>query len=189
MQIDRQNYLLFPHDNAPTAAGNGAASGAAAPAAGQPHARAPATVASEVGVAHAASAVLNIQWPDDPVTVRNRGEAPVYSPVRKAVGRDDADVDGQAQAHQRALERNSGVFTQLTVNKDGVLVAKAQASAESKQPDFVALAVSAMREFSDEAERVKAAQPPAAEAPPSATGWGKLKDLQHQFASRFKALA
>jgi len=189
MQIDRYNHLLFPRDNAPTAAGNGSASGAAVPAAGQSHARVPATVANEAGLAHAASAVLNIQWPDDPATVRNRGEAAVYSPVRKAVGGDDADVDTQAQAHQSALERNTGVFTRLTVNKDGVLVAKPQAKTEAKQPDFVALAVSAMREFSDEAERVKAAQPPAAEQPAaSTTGWGKLKDLQ-QLAARFKVFA
>ncbi len=189
MQIDRQNYLLLPRDNAPTATGNGSASGAAAPAAGHSQGRVPATVASDTGLAHAASAVLNIQWPDDPAVARNRGDAAVYSPVRRAVGRDEADAETQAQDHQRAVERNTGVFTRLTVNKDGVLVAKPQTAVEAKQPDFVALAVSAMREFSDEAERAKAARAPTEEvASPPATGWGKLKDLQH-LAARFNMFA
>ena len=74
-------------------------------------------------------------------------------------------------------------------NKDGVLSARAQPAAQDKQPDFVALAVSAMREFSDEAERLKAALPPAAtEGPTAGMGWGKLQGLQ-QLAARFKAFA
>jgi len=190
MQIDRYNHLLFPRDNAPTATGNGSASGALASGVEQPQARVPSAVASEVGATHTGSVVLNIQWPDDPATARNRGEAAVYSPVRKAVGRDDADADDQIQAHQRALDRNAGVFTQLTVNQDGVLVAKPQATLDAKQPNFVALAVSAMREFSDEAERQKTMQaPPATEqASPAATGWGKLRDLQ-QLAAKFNVFA
>ncbi len=186
MQIDRNNHLLFPRDNAPTATGNGSAAGALASGVTQPHARMPAPVASDVGSAHAESVVLKIQWPDDPATARNHRDAAVYAPARKAVARDDADTDTQAQDHQRALDRNTGIFTRLTVNKDGVLVARPQA--EARQPDFVALAVSAMREFSDEAERQKTQAPAAAEAPAGGMPWGRLKDLQ-QLAAKFNVFA
>lgn len=187
MQIDRYNHLLFPRDNAPTATGKEPASGAGASGVAQPQARVPAAVASEVGAARAESVVLKIQWPDDPATARNDADAGVYAPARKAVPRDDADTDTQALDHQRALDRNTGVFTRLTVNKDGVLVAKPQA--EARQPDFVALAVSAMREFSDEAERQKTQAPAAAaEAPAGGMAWGRLKDLQ-QLAAKFNVFA
>lgn len=186
MQIDRYNHLLFPRDNAPTATGNDSASGALAAGLAQPQTRVPAAVASEVGAARAESVVLKIQWPDDPATARNGADAGVYAPARKAVARDDVDTDTQAQDHQRALDRNTGVFTRLTVNKDGVLVAKPQA--EARQPDFVALAVSAMREFSDEAERQKTQAPAAAEAPAGGMAWGRLKDLQ-QLAAKFNVFA
>ena len=185
MQIDRYNHLLFPRDHASSATANGAASGVDASGGARPRASVPGAAASDIGTARAESMVLKIQWPD--AVARGVAEA-VYTVDRKGEAPLDSDADSQAQAHQRAVERNAGVFTQLTVNKDGVLVARPQAATESKQPDFVALAVSAMREFSDEAERQKAAQPPVAEQASPATGWGRLKDLQ-QFAARFKVFA
>jgi len=189
MQIDRYNHLLFPRDNAPTATGNESASGAPASGMTQPQARVSAASAGEAGVARAESVVLKIQWPDDAAVQRTRADAAVYAPASKVPARDDTDADSQAQEHQRALDRNTGVFTRLSVSKDGVLVADPQATPQVKQPDFVALAVSAMREFSDEAERQKAVQAPAAEsASPAATGWGKLRDLQ-QLAARFNVFA
>ena len=95
------------------------------------------------------------------------------------------DSESQAADHQRAVDRNAGVFTQITLNKDGVLVAKPQPA--GKQPDFVALAVSAMREFSDEADRLKA-QSFDFNAPPAEMSWGSLKSLQ-QLAAKFNVFA
>lgn len=181
MQIDRYNHLHFPRDNAPTATGNGSASGALAPGVASPQAGVADAALPDAAAPRAESVVLKIQWPGD--ATRGRADAAVYAPNRPNVARDDTDTDSQAQAHQRALDRNNGVFTRLTVNPDGVLVAKPQAATESRQPDFVALAVSAMREFSDEAERQKSVAAPAAEpASQAPTGWSKL-------AARFNVFA
>jgi hypothetical protein len=53
----------------------------------------------------------------------------------------------------------------------------------SGQPDFVSVAVSAMRELRDQSERQQAAQGPAA-APAHTSGWSL-----HSLAARFKAFA
>jgi hypothetical protein len=81
------------------------------------------------------------------------------------------------------VDRNAGIFTRITLNKDGVMVAKPQPAGEAKQPDFVALAVSAMREFSDEADRQKAKSFDFSAAP-AEIPWGRFKGLQ-QLAAKF----
>lgn len=188
MQIDRYNHLQFPRDNAPASTGNESSAAAVAQGLTKPQARVSAGP-TEQGVARSESVVLKIQWPDSMTSEAARGDAPVYSNARKAVARGDtdADSDNQAQEHQRAVDRNAGVFTQITLNKDGVLVAKPQAAAQAKQPDFVALAVSAMREFSDEAERQKVRSFDFNEAP-AEMPWNKLKGLQ-QLAAKFNVFA
>lgn len=89
--------------------------------------------------------------------------------------------------HQRAQERSASAVTALKVDADGILVAR--------QPDFVSVAVSAMREFKDEAERQKhyaqtsLAVPPAPIATESSdASTSPLRGLQ-QLASRLNLFA
>ncbi len=187
MQIDRYNYLQFPRDNSANAPGNDGASAAPGSGLAKAHAK-PAPVAPQTGSARSDSVVLKIQWPDSPSGDAIKADAPVYSKTQgNTAALDTATPDSQLQDHLRAVDRNAGMFTQITLNKDGVLVAKPQPAAQAKAPDFVALAVSAMREFSDENDRLKArasvSNAPAPEAPRSA-----LKGLQ-QLAAKFNVFA
>ena len=191
MQIDRFNYLQFPRDNSANAAPNDSTSAANGAGVGQTKTKTQVPpIAAPVAPAnlHADSVVLKIQWPDARSTGATEADAPVYSNARKPVAPTPDTGDNQSQDHQKAVLRNAGVFTQITLSKDGVLVAKPQAVSEAKQPDFVALAVSAMREFSDEAQRVKLrafdASAVAPEAPRST-----IKGGLQQLAARFNVFA
>jgi hypothetical protein len=188
MQIDRYTHLQFPRNNTPIASEN--ESSGAPPRSGlsKPQVQLP-TPALEALQRRAESVVLKVQFPDGATKPANRADAGVYTDGRKTVAVGDAQGDGESQAadHQRAIDRNAGIFTQITLNKDGVLVAKPQPTGEAKQPDFVALAVSAMREFSDEADRQKA-QSFDFNAVPTELPWGRLKSLQ-QLAAKFNVFA
>jgi len=187
MQIDRYNYLQFPRENPSQAAGS--ESTATVPGADVAKSSVPTAVAQVTGnSAPVGSVVLKIQSPDGALADAAARETTVYSAVRKTTAPATAAPDSQALEHQRAVDRNAGVFTQITLNKDGVLVAKPQASADTKAPDFVALAVSAMREFSDEADRVKARAAATSAAAPEAPRSSPFKGLQ-QLAARFNVFA
>lgn len=189
MQIDRYQHLQFPLDNSANAPGKDAAPGATVSALARSQPRPVADVASARDAGPAASVVLRIQYPGSQPVDASAAQSPVYTNSRKAVApaSSDGDADDANAGHQEAVSRNAGVFTQITLDKAGVLVAKTQPSGDAKQPDFVALAVSAMREFSDEADRQKArsAGPNAA---PAEMPWAKLKGLQ-QLAARFNVFA
>lgn len=188
MQIDRYNHLSFPRDSSnPATSGKQPAPAAIAPALAKPQAA--GDVARDGEGARNGSVVLKIQLPD------SVADAAVYSHGRKIGATEDQDADAHCQArnHQQAVDRNSGVFTQIMLNKDGVLVARPQPAASAREPDFVALAVSAMREFSDEHERQKvrsadANVAPAANPTPAETPWTTLKGLQ-QFAAKLNVFA
>nr|WP_295769732.1 hypothetical protein [Rhodoferax sp.] len=105
----------------------------------------------------------------------------------------DADTGTMSRDHQLAVDRNAGTLTQISLNKDGVLVArKAQpTTSQDKQPDFVALAVSAMREYSDEHDRQKVrstTETPAATVAPTEAHLSAFKGLQ-QIAAKFHVFA
>lgn len=189
MQIDRYHHLQFPLDNSANAPGNDAAPGAAASALARSQPKAVAGVVSARDTSPTASVVLKIQFPGSNPADASAAQSPVYSNGRKAVtpGASDNDADDANAGHQEALSRNAGVFTQITLDKAGVLVAKTQLGGDAKQPDFVALAVSAMREFSDEADRQKA-RSIGPDAAPAEMPWTKLKGLQ-QLAARFNVFA
>ena len=186
MQVDRYNHLQFPRDaqaggQNPAAMGkdaqstsggvagvlakpqSGVAPPAAAPAAGRPD-----------GV------VLKIQWPGGAQGAAHAADAALYAPGRRVAASDDADTSAMARGHQIAVDRNAGIDTQISVDKDGVLIARPHPVAPDKQPDFVALAVSAMREYSDEHDRqkVRSATPDNAPAV-TEPHWSPLKGLQH----------
>ncbi len=185
MQIDRFSHLQFPRHNMPNASEN--ESSGVPPRAGLTKSQEQLPVPAVNGKpARAESVVMKVQLPE---SASARAQVAVYADSRKPVSAGDTKADAEIQAaeHQRAIDRNAGVYTQITLNKDGVLVTKPQTAGASKPPDFVALAVSAMREFSDEAERQKTqsfdAAASAVERP-----WGGLKGLQH-LAAKFKAFA
>jgi hypothetical protein len=187
MQIDRYQHLKFPLDMPSGASGDTAANATPSTGAGKSRVASPPPASGPLTV-HADSVVLRVQFPDAASADPLGSGTPVYSDARKASAPiDDRDEAALAAEHQRALDRNAGTFTQITLNKDGVLVAKPQPAREAASPDFVSLAVSAMREFSDEAERLKARSVTTAEVP-SETPWGSLKSLQ-QLAAKFNVFA
>lgn len=190
MQIDRFNHLQFPRDNTAAQTGKDGAANPLAPGLNKAAAKA-LPVQAQAPTARAGGVVLKIQFPEGTATDAVRTPGDVYAPARPVVARSDADADNQAIDHQRALERNAGTFTPMSISKDGVLVARPaqplQSAPETQQPDFVALAVSAMREFSDAAEREKVRVFDLHQAPPE-QAHGKFKGLQ-QLAARFNVFA
>lgn len=189
MQIDRFTHLQFPRHNMPSASEN--ESSGVPPRTGSAKSQGPLPMPATDGkAARADSVVMKVQFPEGGATPEMQANMGIYTDIRRPSGvASDATVESDAQIaeHQRAIDRNAGVFTQITLNKDGVLVAKPQMVGLAKQPDFVALAVSAMREFSDEAERQKAHSFDPSE-PASNSAWGGLKGLQH-LAAKFNVFA
>ncbi len=188
MQIDRYTHLHFPSNNTTIASDEALSDATSRAGLSKPPTQSPAPASQSVLV-RAESVVLKVQFPGGGVSQATQPVAGTYTDGRKFVAGSDPQVDSESQAadHQRAVDRNAGVFTQITLNKDGVLVAKPQPAGVVKQPDFVALAVSAMREFSDEAERQKA-QSFDFNAAPAEMPWGRLKSLQ-QLAAKFNVFA
>jgi hypothetical protein len=188
MQIDRFNHLQIPSHNMPGASENESSGVPSRVGLTKPQSQLTAPAPEDAAVlAH--SVVLKIQFPDGGATQTDRSDVVVYADSRKSVATAGAQTDSASLAanHQRAMDRNAGIFTQITLNKDGVMVAKSQPAGEAKPPDFVALAVSAMREFSDEAERQKV-QSFDFNAAPAEIPWGRLKGLQ-QLAAKFNVFA
>ena len=188
MQIDRYNHLQYPRNNTPVASDAEPSGVAQRAGLTKPQGQLPAS-APEGQQHRPESVVLQVQFPGGGASPVVRADAAVYTDGRKSNAGGDAQADRESQAanHQQAVDRNAGVFTQITINKDGVLVAKPQSAGDAKQPDFVALAVSAMREFSDEADRLKA-QSYDFNAPPVEMSWGRVKSLQ-QLAAKFNVFA
>lgn len=208
MQVDRYNHLLFPRDATAGASGNTnnsntnpAATGkeAASSAAGAAGLQAKPQQRAALGAppdARAASrnesVVLKIQWPDGSSGAKP-ADIPLYTPGRRMQAGGDAihsnNTDAMAREHQLAVDRQTagGSVTPLAVTKDGVLVAaKTPQGTEQKQdaqPDFVALAVSALREYRDDPERQRVNTAAQAES-----HWSALKGLQ-QIAAKLNVFA
>ncbi len=150
MQIDRLNHLKFPTDTSAALTGK---EGPSTSPLTYGRLRAPNPAAADIALERAhgqqSSTVLQL-----------KGEAAspsVYSNGRPSLAQqdDDMDVHSMSLDHQLALERTKDTFTQLTVRPDGVMVAKQHSSVTANQPEFVTLAVTAMRDFADAAERNK----------------------------------
>ncbi len=174
MQIDRLNHLLFPPDSKLPAGKD-----ASLPATAAPVARVARQQAGEQGDPQSlpvlSSVVLSIQ---SDAGSPAKDASPVYDAGRKAAApSDNADADRMTAQHQKAMDRHVGVQTRIAVDKDGVLVAKPVAK------DFVFHAVSAMRDYADEMERLKAARAGQEGASASA-----MRALQ-QISSKLKAFA
>lgn len=204
MSIDRLHHLRFPADLGPVArstepvpadpTGLGTVADSEAPEskaagakAGAPRLTARVPTLSERIEPTQVSVVVTIQ--SDAQTHAAAAEPVVYGNTRKvaAPANEEADLAAMEAAHQRAQERSANAVTALKVDANGIVVAR--------QPDFVSVAVSAMREFKDEAERQKryaqaslAATPSPIATEPSNASASPLRGLQ-QLASRLNLFA
>jgi hypothetical protein len=193
MQIGHFNHLNFPRGSKlplsantddSTAAANGAATpglGATAPAPElTPPPDVPGVVLKLQSDAAAANARLD-KWQ-------------VYTDGRKAAANGntsndtDGDIERMAKQYNEAVLRNAGNSTTLAVDKDGVLVAGAASAATSKPADFVTFAVSAMRDYADEQERLRAASQTNGGTSAASLIPRSLAEVQ-KLASRFKLFA
>lgn len=172
MQVDRYNHLLFPRDATTGNAGNNPtatdkepapAKAGAAGLQAKPHSAAWGAQADARVANRTESVVLKIQWPDG--TGTKPADIPLYTPGgRMPVAR---EVDSKAEVP---------------------VPSKLPQAAEQQpaQPDFVALAVSALREYRDDPERQRVGtQAPAAAAE---THWSALRGLQ-QIAAKLNVFA
>jgi hypothetical protein len=202
MQVDRYNHLLFPRDatagnssgnnSNPAAAGKESAPAKAGGAAGlqaKPQPTGWGAQADARPTSRTESVVLKIQWPDG--TDAKPTDIPLYTPGRRMPAAGDADTGSMAREHQLAVGRQADSITPIAVSKDGVLVVAKPVQAAPQpesdaQPDFVALAVSALREYRDDPERQRVGKPLPAPAPEA--HWSALKGLQ-QIAAKLNVFA
>ena len=180
MQIDRVNTLIFPPDSAVLSAARDGAQAVSSQATKRPMLLPEADRYDP----KPGSVVVRIQSDSAKST-----ETPVYSDGRKSTAAvsDDADLGAMALEHQQAIDRNAGTFTQMTLGKDGVLSAKQMPASTAKPPDFVTFAVTAMRDYADEAERLKKSAPSVASVSGDLIA-GKFRSLQ-QLAAKFSKFA
>jgi len=75
-------------------------------------------------------------------------EQTIYS-RGKALGGQKIDLNNMTLENQLALGRNQGVFTKITLSKDGVLLAQPDPARKAQAPEFVSSAVTAMRDFQE----------------------------------------
>ena len=190
MQIGQLNHLNYP--NLGNQAANGAAAGDAGSAAGTSAKSSgrSAAAATAAPVQDAVGVILKLQADISAQPSVALQKDLVYSDGRQRTTAPDADADTRrmAEQHRLALERTAGTSTPLVVDKDGVLVTQAAASAnaaaeDSASTDFVTFAVKTMRDYADEQARLK---------PQAAAGEGtgsliphSLADIQ-KLAARFK---
>jgi hypothetical protein len=186
MQIGLLNHLNFPKGSNPLLAANTddgnatAAEGAATSARG---AVSPALTPAQ----DAPGVILKLQ--SEAATIgAGQAKALVYTNGHKSAAAAASDIDRMARQHSEALLRNAGSTTQLTIDKDGVLVAGAASAANAKPQDFVTFAVSAMRDYADEQERLKSAGATGDGASASSIIPRSLAEVQ-KMAARFKLFA
>ena len=210
MQIERLNYLVFPPESKPPAGAKDTSTSKSAtpPVLSTPTLARPSipVLNDRVEDAIAPSAVVIISTPiAKPKDIANTA-APYYSREGKTSAPPATpNLEAMEQAHQRATERASersaSAVPQLSLDKDGIMVARPLVSDTSHatsptgsafshihpQGDFVSLAVSAMRQFKDDTERQNRYATALVPTPPEGPV-GPLRSLQ-QLASRFNLFA
>ena len=188
MQIGQLNHLNLPKSSNPLLAANAGDDGTAA-AGGTATSGAGAALPVPTVAHDAPGVVLKLQ---SEATTAGAGlvKGLVYSNGRKSAASSDVDSDTErmAQQHSQAVLRNAGSTTRLTLDKDGVLVAGAASTADSKPQDFVTFAVSAMRDYADEQERLKTAAQASEGATAASIIPRSLAEVQ-KLAARFKLFA
>ena len=91
------------------------------------------------------------------------------------------DLSNMTLENQLVLGKNQGVFTKITLSKDGILLAKPGVAADGKSPEFVTSAVTAMRDFQEGIALLKE-QAPDAGSKGHGFFSGGLRSLQHAAA-------
>lgn len=181
MQVNRSNsiQLVFPPVS-PQA--NGAAP-VAAPATA-PLKPAPAAPAQDSGVIYTASAPVLVDVLLEPPTAEPTPPTAIAAaPAEPAPSKTgDANFENLSLQNQLELGRSSGVFTKITLSKDGVLVLKPTGAA--KAADFATAAAATMKDFEEGIALMKKNAGEHHDKPhPSLSG--KLKELTaklHVFA-------
>ncbi len=90
---------------------------------------------------------------------------------------DFADLDNMSLENQLAYGRNKGVFTKITLSKDGVLVAKPLGGPSGKSRDFAASAAATMKDFEEGIASLKKHSADAGDKTNHSLA-GKFKSLQ-----------
>jgi hypothetical protein len=171
MQISRNLQLIFPPDSA--ASGSAKPVGTAVPAA------APAPVAPKARESQSSSTegvIVKLQSSDPSLQDPTRTDPTVYT-KRPAHTASHADLRNMTLANQLEFGRDQGVFTKITLHKDGALEAKAQADQAASPPEFVTSAVTTMRDYAEGLALLKQSSPDAT----NKTGdflAGKFRSLQ-----------
>lgn len=179
MQIERLHHLQFPSDSKLAAEDSDKPSVAGAP---------------PLPVLPISSAVVRIQ--SEPIADQAAQVQPakvpattVYSDARRVVNvsTDEQDTQRMAQDYQRAVERSTSAPAVLSVDKDGVMVARKSSESAAPAPDFMTAAVKTMRDYANEAERLKNIRS-STEGASTGLGGSALRGLQH-LTSKFKLFA
>ena len=191
MQIGLLNHLNFPKGSKLPFSASTDDSAAAANGAAMQGLGATAIAPEQTPPPEAPGVVLKLQS-DTAAAGGSLEKWQVYTDGRKAAANGntngDSDIDRMAKQYNDAVLRTAGNSTKLTVDKDGVLVAGAASAANGKPQDFVTFAVSAMREYADEQERLKTASQPNGGTSAASIIPRSLADVQ-KLASRFKLFA
>lgn len=119
---------------------------------------------------------------------RKEDESALYTRLfqRQASTRGQSDSQDLPDRCQDRRMPTAPTAHALKVDKDGILVARPRSAFSTQQSDFVALAVSAMRDFRDTAEQAKTSQAAGASAIPATSSM--LRGGLAQLAERLKAL-
>ncbi len=174
MQMGSLNSLSFlPGSTAPTAgkANDSDTAASAAASARSAAADTPAPDAAGVVVTIQSDAAARTALPAD-LVYSNSGPKPSAS---------SDSADPAAGQYSQALQRSAGSPSSLSIDKDGVLVARPATAADIKSQAFVTSAVTTMRNYADEQDRLK--QLSAASLVPRS-----MAEVQ-KLASRFKLFA
>lgn len=184
MQVNRTHTnppnLLFPPTAGQADAGQFGQAAPVVPAArvapkGEPVAKAAPVAAPSAGV------VLKLSNPAD----ATKPEQSLYS-KGSVFGPPKVDLGNMTLQSQLALGRDKGVFTKITLAQDGVLRVKPDTPQNPNSPEFVASAVTAMRDFQEGIALLKEQTPDGAQ--PGGFIAEGLRSLV-QAAAKFKVFA
>lgn len=185
MHIDRINTSLITLDGSQTSNSKEAKQSSASSIAARP-----ALLAQTgQGETQPVSVVLKLQAGSTGAMDALQSGSLLYSNGRQnlAPATDEANLGSMAREHRQAIDRNAGVFTKISLDKDGVMSVKQLPAPNSKPPDFVTFAVSVMRDYADEAERLKKSSHLDSASAMQASQ-GKFRSLQ-QFAAKLNIFA
>jgi hypothetical protein len=197
MQIGSSNLLTFLSGSTPQATGHTkdqdadsarakAASATANEGALSGIAPEPATAGVILSLQSDTAAAASTAVPKG-LVYSNTGKSANSQNAQKAQS-EQADTERMALQHSQALQRSAAASSSLGVDKDGVLVALPVSAGEVKAQAFVHHAVTAMRAYADEQDRLKTQNQVSAGTSGAALIPRSLAEV-HKLAARFKLFA